>query len=117
LLGNDKETANILQSGKIEVLGTEYLLNERSGIELKKFRFCGKTPDHFVNVMVSQVWCKPGCHIPAVYKDKIEVDPTSPAINDFTSLQTALNNLPIVNQYSYTSLVVLKSTKVSEGKN
>jgi hypothetical protein len=60
-------------------------------------------------MIVSQVWCQDDSSN-WMYLDKIEVDPTSSAINDFTSLQTLQNE-----DEGYT-LVVLKSEKYSEGK-
>jgi hypothetical protein len=119
LLDNGKETANVYQSGKIEVLRTEELYNGRSGIDLKKLRFFGETPDQYINLIVSQLWCQADDDsAKTFYHDKIEVDPTSPAIKDFTSLQTALNNLPPVSSIFGVcpSLVVLKAEKYSHGK-
>jgi hypothetical protein len=85
------EFQSILNSGKIEVLRYESLKDEEYGENeayLKKLRFFGKKPDQYINVIVSQVNAETTRRGDDVfYEHRIEVDPTSPAIEQFESLR------------------------------
>ena len=111
------ETMNIFKSGKIEVLMDEDMDNEPHTASLRKLRFFGKTQDQFINVMVSTMESPTDDNGLCLCNGQIEVDPTSPAIKEFKSLQEASHSkrdLPI----GYPSLLVFKSRKKmdKEGK-
>jgi hypothetical protein len=118
------DTINLFKSGKVEVLMDEYMDlsndddkndNENGNDEymasLIKLRFFGKTQDQFINVMASEV------HVDTLDDSlaciaRIEVDPTSPAIGEFKSLQEALNKVSTSKHDGYPSLLVLISEQL-----
>jgi hypothetical protein len=102
----------ILRSGKIELVKFEDMdVVDKRQASLETFRFFGKTRDQFLDVIVSHV--SAGSNLPEhniksfkAYSEKVEVDPASPAIKEFVSLQDALNDRRNQSK-SYTSFVVL----------
>jgi hypothetical protein len=104
---------NLFKSGKVEVLMDEGIDYNMYTASLRKLRFFGKTQDQFINVIVSQVWSP--TVIGLVCNDQIEVDPASPAIKEFKSLQEVLHSKRDLST-GYPSLLVFKSRKKIEGK-
>jgi hypothetical protein len=83
------EFQSILNSGKVELLRYESMQGYGdNSAYLKKFRFFGKKPDQYINVIVSKVNAQTTRSGDDVFRvHRIEVDPTSPAIEQFESLR------------------------------
>jgi hypothetical protein len=103
----DEITKKILNSGKVQLLMFADIKAYKGQSTLRKFRFFGKAPDQFIDVTVSNLYADIlSLYTTVLYKDKIEVDTTSPAIKEFASLRGALNKVRKCEPGVYPSLVV-----------
>jgi hypothetical protein len=113
----DEITKKILNSGKVQLLAFANVDDDWRLLEsLSKFRFFGKTPDQFIDVVVSKLCISHNPDTCMFYKEKIEVDTASPAIKGFTSLQEALNKAGNSELGVYASLVISTSEVAKHSK-